>query len=205
VHNAHLSWVTEPWYMRLCFLYLLAVGCVAIVGGMKLLGLLYSFRRRKRISVVDILDNVADPDLIARSALAGKIEYEQLTPGLVEKEAGIRLLRMEDCRVRYLCEKGNVDIVTIRRLASLTLLLSFLSVVYGAFPTWSNEFNNANIPGNLALVNAAFLSFARLSLGMTVSAVLYAISSFFERVLMNRGASWKRLYLKSISDLSAWS
>ncbi len=47
MHNANLSSVTEPWYMRLFFVYLLVVGCVAIVVGLKLAGLLCSFRRRK--------------------------------------------------------------------------------------------------------------------------------------------------------------
>ena len=76
MHDAHLSWVTEPWYMRLFLLYLVIVGCVALMGGLKLARLLYSFTRRKRLSLGDIRDDITVEDLTVRLALADKIVYE---------------------------------------------------------------------------------------------------------------------------------
>src|SRR5437667_5392127 len=76
MHDAHLSWVTEPWYMRLFLLYLVIVGCVALMSCLKLARLLYSFTRRKRLSLEDIRDDITVEDLTVRLALADKIVYE---------------------------------------------------------------------------------------------------------------------------------
>ncbi len=42
--------------------------------------------------------------------------------------------------VRWSCRQPYADVVSIKRLASLTLLLSGLVFIYGAFPTWADQF-----------------------------------------------------------------
>ena len=194
MYNVHFSWTAEPLHVRLFVVYLLLLSCVMAVLILKLVRRFFPLPGRK-ISLKHIREGAVDPDLLAESALANNlacdIPLNSGAPSLVaSKEATVRLMRLADFKFQYLWEGCRDDVALIRRLALLTLLLSLLIIVYGTFPTWGDEFNNASITGYVALFRTVSQLLERLALGLAASVILYAISICFERVAMHRRTLW---------------
>ena len=91
-------------------------------------------------------------------------------------------------------ETYHADVASIKRLARLTFLVAVLIVIYGAFPTWAEHFNNTNITGNEALITSLSLLFDRLAIGIATCVLFLAISNHFENSLMRRRSSWNYFY-----------
>ncbi len=192
-------------YARLFLLYLFYLACFVAVRTSKLVWRLYFFRPH-RVPSTDKSDSHSDSIVLARSTLAKRtISGERLNTragGHVghplhakSKEESSSRMSAADTEFVFLWEQCYADIKSMKRLASFTLLLSILLFVYGAFPTWSYEFNNANITGSAALFKASIILLRRLLLGMGACTVVYGISSFLEIVALRRMALWK--YLRS--------
>jgi len=108
---------------------------------------------------------------------------------LVRRLVGIG--HQAESRSQYLWELCDADVKSIKGMAVLTTLLSLVVLTHGAFPTWSYEFNNSKITGDMALIYAGEELLARLTLGLLLSAILYGASSFLEGVMLRRRAYWK--------------
>ncbi len=203
--NMHSNSILEPIYARLFLLYLFYLACFVAVRTSKLAWRLYFFRPH-RIPSNDKSDSQSDSIVLARSTLARRtISGERLNIRAAgnaghpldakSKEGSSSTMSAADTEFVFLWEQCYADIKSMKRLASFTLLLSILLFVYGAFPTWSYEFNNANITGSAALVEASIILLKRLSLGVGACTAVYGVSSFLEIVALRRMALWK--YLRS--------
>ena len=92
----------------------------------------------------------------------------------------------EDSRTPKLFAICEADIASIRRLVPLTLGISLLVVIYGAFPTWNDEYSTSRMTGYQAGTRALELLLARFSLGLFVSILLYSLASFFQAIVARR-------------------
>jgi hypothetical protein len=171
---------------------------------MRLTWHLYSFSNRKRVSLRDIRDGIIMPELLAESALENRIvcdvpsDHDPETPLPVEAEATfLRTVQAAENRFLYLWEVCSAEVKSTKRLAVLTLLLSFLVVSYGAFSTFSETYNSANITGTQALIKTGFRLLDRLAHGLLVCTALYGTAILFEGALMRRRNSWRRICLAS--------
>jgi len=103
----------------------------------------------------------------------------------------LQAIRAAEARFRYLWEMCDADVRALKRLARLTLLLAFVVIVHGAFPTFRDHYEDKDVVGAYAAFVTLKLLFARLAAGMSVCALLYAVSNVFETALMRRQASWR--------------
>lgn len=206
-----LRWVYEPIHVKLFFLYLLAVICISTVLLMKLTYRLFSLPGRERISFQNLRDGAVNTDLLAESALANRVLDEpvagesggtDITRHTDSQKATLRAAGAAARKFSYLWEMCYVRVQSIKRLVSLTLLVSFLILVYGFVPAWGNEFENANVTGMHALFNAIPELLARLALGLFSCAALYGAASFFEGVLARRKAYWTYVSDKLKDEMS---
>jgi hypothetical protein len=92
----------------------------------------------------------------------------------------------EDRQTLKLFATCEADIASIRRLVPLTLGISLLAVIGGAFSTWYFDFATSRLTGSQAAIRANEELFARFSLGLFVSIVLYALASYFQAVVARR-------------------
>ena len=207
----HLRWATELPHGKVFVLYLLAVCLVAVVRSARIGWALSPLRGYKPILFRDILNGRVIASVTAKSALSGRVVTESIEgDGLDSSNAlspsaekpTLNSLRAADSRFKYLVGKLQVDAALIQKLAWLTLLISILVVVYGAFPTLADQFNNRNVIGSVALLATADLLLSRLALGLAVFVVLYALASTFEVMLLRRVNAWQ--YILSQADLY-WS
>lgn len=91
----------------------------------------------------------------------------------------------DDRNVRLLatCE---ADIASVKRMIPLTIGISLLVVIGGAFFTWNDIYATSGLTAYQAGFRALEELFARFSLGLIVSIFLYAASSFFEGAVARR-------------------
>jgi hypothetical protein len=83
----------------------------------------------------------------------------------------------------------DADIASIRRLVPLTLGISLLVLIGGAFSTWNDESANPHLNAIQAGYRALEELLARFSLGLFVSILLFALASFFQAVVARRKIS----------------
>jgi hypothetical protein len=203
VKGVHLHWATEPMHAKLFILFLLTASCFAIARTVGLARRLCRFSKSKRISFENIRDGVTDPNILAEHALSNGFSSEISIEGApksdsstrdTREDSGLRTLQAAHAEFLYLWDMCHANVESLKRLVILILLFSFFVVAYGAFPTWTEMFDNANIAGTIALFRAIDALLARLALGLGVCAILYAIYGLFTGILMRRKASWEHFH-----------
>jgi hypothetical protein len=208
---ASIDWFGQPIHVRLFIVYLAVVACIALTYSLRLFWQLYSLRNREVFSLQTIRDRAISADLLADYALANRVRCERpleakRTQDLASEARGKGtdlLLQSAESRFRYLWEISYAKVGAIRRLVPLSLLLCILTVIYGAYPTFSAAFGSGSVTGRLALYETGAALLDRLSLGLFVCAILYVISTYFEGVLKHRRACWEYFYANSTEKLSA--
>lgn len=83
-------------------------------------------------------------------------------------------------------ERSLLDADVVGRFSVLTLLVSVLMCTYGAYPTWQSHFNNNKVTGSEAWTQTIVELLWRLSLGLLVSTILFATSSYLKSKLTKR-------------------
>jgi hypothetical protein len=199
MHTIGSFWYGTPFGPKLLLLGLFGLACIQMVRFV-ILGLrLYSFTG-KPVSPENVAGWVLDPDLLARAALTNRPLFSALAEKLPTTEPctdrpavekALYTLRAAENRFLFLWEQCYADVASTRRAGRLTVLLSLVMIAYAAFPTYSLAYNNTNRPGFLAMLLTADELLALLALGLSLAALLYSISSFFERALAQRMARWK--------------
>jgi hypothetical protein len=203
------EWFGQPTHVRLFIAYLAVVACIAFAYSLRLFWQLYSLRNRELLSLQTIRDRAISADAFADYALANRVRCEHLQEAkriqdLTSEASGKAdlVLQSAEIRFRYLWENCYAKVEVIRRLVALSLLLSFLIVIYGAYPTFNAMFSSGNATGRLALYETGSALLNRLSLGLFVCAILYVVSSFFEGVLKRRRACWQYFYASSTEKVA---
>jgi hypothetical protein len=108
----------------------------------------------------------------------------QLARRLYSKEKS--LSSSDDSQTLKLFATCDADIASIRRLVPLTLGISLLVVIGGGFSTWNDESANPHLNAIQSGYRALEELFARFSLGLFVSILLYAVASFFQAIVARR-------------------
>jgi hypothetical protein len=159
----------------------------------------------------DVLKGDVDPDLLAKSALAGRSPCKAVlrkADGVAFLKEGVRMqkalysLRLAECRFSYFWDRCYADVDSSRRASLLTFLLSLVTVVYGALPIYFGLFNGSNRRGSDCLFDTVQRLLAILTVGWSFCAVLYLESSFFARVLAKRKIGWEYVCTRLREELS---
>lgn len=198
---AHLRWATEPMHAKLFIFYLLIVYFLAVVYSVRLVWALAPLGAR--LALRNVARGDVTEEILARAALANRVLIEPIGVGGLESNGTLTpshekptlyTLRAVDSRFKDVVGRCQADAAVIKRLSWLTLLVSFLVVVYGAFPTLADQFNDRNVIGSAAILATVDLLLSRLALGLASCAVLYAVSSVSEVTLMRRLNTWQHLH-----------
>jgi hypothetical protein len=196
-----LRWATEPLHARLFLVYLCVAFCIVLVWSFRLVRRLYSLPRSRSISLRagDLSsESVADLALCNR-VVDEALHADRATPtasGAIPPGLQMTSLHRADARFRLRIQECYADALSMKRIAMLTLIVTASVVAYGAFPTWNDLFNNANITGTMAIFRTIWLLCARLGLGLILCSLLYGLSAGFRRTIIRRQASWD--YLRTI-------
>ena len=194
-----MIWPSHPTHVRLFLLCLAVIVCTTLAYSLMLTSRLYSLRSRTTVSLRTLSGGTLSAELLAEYALANRVRLGPLEEGSLPPDVATRAsdqlsasstLRSAESKFQYLWQICDVKIETIRRLAVLTFLLSFLTVIYGAYPTFNAEFGSGNITGSLALYKSVNALLYRLSLGLCTVAVLYGLFTLFKGAVERRRTRW---------------
>jgi hypothetical protein len=150
------------------------------------------------------------PDLLARYALANRVRCTTVRLGpsdsgsIAEHACGNRvlcILRVAETSFLYLWEKCHSDVESGKRACVLTLLLSFLVVIYGANPIYHGYREGSRLTGYACLLLTLQQLLSLLAFGLSLCTVLYLVASFFEGTLADRKACWKYFCAKLQNEL----
>jgi hypothetical protein len=195
-----MFWPIQSIWARLFTLYLIAVGCIALVGSMRLVLILFPLSKVGRISLQSVCVGEVSPNSLADSALTGNLP-EFAAYGGSEKveiqstwESSLRrTLWQANGRFRYICDKLFARTKVARGFVVLTLIVSVLvfvlnlsDVVRGA---WA--ITNPVEPGPVLFRKNLSLSFGPLELGLLFCAILYVLSNIQEYALKRRQSKWE--------------
>jgi hypothetical protein len=210
--NIGWHWSAEPMHAKLFLLCLVGICVAASVLGVRLVRCLKSFTFHKKLPIESVLKGGVDSHSLPRLVLSNRVS---ITPWS-DREAdsnrtrlsligttGFAALRDADSEFYYLFGSRHAEVVLTRRLAVLTVILSFFTATYGGFSTWASRFSESNVTGYEAFLVAIQILLSRLALGLGVSAVLWAASSFFELLLEDRLVKWKYLFSRVVAYNSA--
>lgn len=178
-------------------LYLFVTTCVSLVRMFRLSRCIWPFRRNR----VSFIDGDKDVEVLAGAALRGglKMEASQTqppkSPQAIDLSNDSALIFKLDCintRFVYLWETCCAKVRVTKTLMSLTVILAFAVTALGAAITCMGirvqpSVSSAAIAGGLLDV------FRILAEGLLVSAFFYALSCWFEIVLINRRTNWNYL------------
>jgi hypothetical protein len=185
----------QPTYVRLFIVYVCFVTIASTIRALVIAWRLYAGTFRPVISVKQLCSDGQPIDL-ARTALANGIrqrsthDLEHIM--LSESNAAVfsQHLRSTESNFLALWKAWRADLRTLRRLALLTLLLSFAVLLLGAVPTFFDLYNNGKLTASTALLLTTDQLLSRLALGLFSCAILYAEWLVLERVLIRRRLSW---------------
>jgi hypothetical protein len=169
------------------------------------------FSRTGRISFDCIRDEAITPDALAKSALRGELllrdsearnaKANDPLDGSSNRKA-VEVLKLGDASFMRIIEMTCAKLASIKRMAILTALVSLLTIVSGAYPTWEAAYDNSNISGAVALFHAGDVLLNRVALGLSVCTLMYAVHSFFAGLLAGRKLNWKDFYSDAQAKLS---
>jgi hypothetical protein len=188
------SWIYPDKYQQLLGCYLFIVCCISLVRTVGLALRLWSFRRKEE-SLSVVTGNV---ETIANAVLKGKIGNILKPSHEADAITISSILFMVDCietEFRYLWENCYAKVRATKTLIALTvILLFFISAIEIDRSCWAIKYEEASV-GIAALAGAGQEIFFCLARGLGISAFFYALSRWFEMLLMRRRTQWD--YYKS--------
>jgi hypothetical protein len=177
-----LIWKIEPPHARLFFLYLLGVGCFTVWQ---------SIRLKLRLAALQKLIGTVPAKKATLTSSHG--DGSSTADHKAADVQAFRPVQSAEREFSILYEMCDADVASINRSATLTFYLSLLVIVYGAFPTWTFEYTTSTLTGTAAWHKATEILLARLTLGLTMTTLVYAVSSFFAGALSRRKIKWRQL------------
>jgi hypothetical protein len=208
VRQLDYFWIAQPPTVKL---FLIGLSTVFVIALVRFVRLARSLSRSSdtRFLPENILKNIlngsADPDRLATAALQNQELCSSLIATCPNTLAGaenantgraLHILRMAESRFVYLWEQCDAEARATKRASLLTLLLSSAMVTYSVYPVLNQSCNNNNTGGYGCLLETGLQLTVPLGFGLSLCALLYLGSSFFERRLAHRRTSWK--YLSSL-------
>jgi hypothetical protein len=177
---------------KIFVLYLVLVLAFSLLRSWKLVRKLWFFSRERRGSSHQ--PNLGAADLLAAGALANKLaRAKDLSDE--SQETYLQIVEAARPRFDYLWEQSAAKVVLMKNLSILTLILSGLVLSYYLMrfiAIWP-------IPSCGDCSGGPAELFVPFVLGLAVSAVLYALSSFFAGTLARRRAEWN-LFVAKVND-----
>jgi hypothetical protein len=208
MHAIWVFWVLEPFSTKLFLLGMLAVGLISLV---RFVRLARRFRSRELVLPVTVVRGEADPDALAQSALECAAWCNAVSKSGTISELGteradggaiLSVLRLAESRFLYLWERCYADVESTKRASLLTFLLSLATVAHGATSTYFGICEDSNLTQVVCLYQTLDQLLVTLALGLSLCAVLYLVSSFFERKLSDRRTCWKYFCSRLRAELS---
>ena len=145
-----------------------------------------------------IINGTVDPNHLAAFALASRLLCKRVLPKCMPSEAptkgagiekAILMFHLAESRFSYLWEISNSDVESGKRTSLVVLLLSVAMVGFDAFGPF------------LSWLEMAEQLVRLLAIGTLLAALIYFMSSFFERSLSKRNACWKYFCSRLKNDL----
>jgi hypothetical protein len=195
----HLSWGAQPTIVRLVLLGQLALVLISVVRFAKSAGRLYRYSG-ERILPESVFKGETDPNLLAGSALAGRVPSKTVqgsranpepSGGSPSEAKALGILRAAECRFLYLWERCHADVESAKRASLLIFLLSLVMVAFAPAPIYFGCWNNSKLTGSTCMFRTVWHLLVLLGLGWSCCAALYFASSFVERALAYRKSGWE--------------
>lgn len=178
-----------PWEYRFFVLYSGIVLVISLVKWVSLWRQLWSYSISRRLSLQQHGTSSEKAELLARSGLANKLPNEAVAKAWAEGDRPT-LLQQAESRFLFLWEMCSAKVASLKRLVILTLLLSIF-VFVSLTIQFLTDLSISRAAGIAVITGSIAESLTPFSLGILVSATLYAVYSFYQGVLMRRMASWK--------------
>ena len=192
MYEHHLGGAT-----KLFLLYLLIVVAISLA---KSIGLARQLLRLRRILPKETLNEHGKAELLAASAIGMRFSTDRSNLGSdVSASEYSRILLQANNKFLYTWELCAAKAASIRKLTLLTLLLSVLILTFSAITILMEimHLKSRSIGVFTGTVADELVPFA---LGILICAVLYALFSLFEGILMRRRARWNYFCAKAKSD-----
>ena len=189
--NMIYSEYRPPWEEKLFVLYLLVIVVLAIIRSVSVGRQLWWFSKSRRVIPVRLGSDDPASDSLAKAALANRLSrgprLEVQSEGNADSQ--LQLRREADRRFKYAWEICAEKIESTRRNVRLAVLLSVLLLAWNAERlcmsiTTTKLFGIAAVSGTLVEM------FDLFSLGVLVSAILYAVFGVFDSALARRKIAW---------------
>jgi hypothetical protein len=168
-------WAEQIWVVRLLLLVQFCLFVISLLRFAKLFGWLYVNRR----GATDVA--------YALSHRAPREPTDSAKP-----------LDVAEGEFLYLCKKCSIEVESTKRASWLAFLLILIAAAYRASTLYRVDCGSA-----FCLVYEMVAVFRLLSAGLSVSAIVYAGSSFFERKLSKRKNDWKHFFARSRNQPAA--
>jgi hypothetical protein len=204
MHEPTIYWALEPPHALLLYAFLVMVCVITLVRVVRLVLALFAAPWRKRLSIEDVLTQRVEPDRLSTLALAHAISCKGPfnVPDAFARPDVRRLLRMANVRFNYRWRMSYARVAATKGLLRLTLLVSFATVCYGAYPSFWDAYSNTNATLLTGWFAAGKLLLARLVIGLSVCIVLTGVHMFFQGRLIRRKASWRLFHATALDALS---
>jgi hypothetical protein len=188
-------WGMQPLIVRILLLFLFITAAIALARFVRLARRLCSYSDGQLL-LENIARGVVDPDVLAKYALSNRVPRNAGTtakPPTGPIAAG-NALGVAEREFLNLCDICFVDVESTKRAAWLTFLLSLMTVAFGAAPVYMLNCNNSRLSGWLCLFESADQLLKTFGVELSICALLYCVSGFFEQRLSTRRASWKYFF-----------
>lgn len=211
MYQNQLAWAAQPTHIRIFLIYLFVVICITAVQLLRLVLVLGWTASRKRISVDAILDGSVTYNVLCEAGFAKRLQFsekeqrriKELRASQEKSNMALNVIRAAEPEFAYLSRQSQIRVQLLKFLFQLTLLLSIIVVIYGAYPTWLALYNDGERTGVGALVETGRLLSDRLLVGLLVSAVLLISYGCCERALVIRRAKWSYFVHACKDELTA--
>ncbi len=207
--QSQLTWSAHPTHVRLFLIYLFIVICATAVQLLRLSITLGWTRNRRQVSLDTILDGSVDHDLLCQAGLANRVQASAKKLSAEDRAArrgkssmALNVIRAAEWKFAYLWQRFQNQIQLLRVVIQLTVLISVLIVIYGAYPTLLDVYGHSHLTGLGALIETVRLLSTRLLMGLSVSALLLIAYGCCEHTLSARRLTWKYFINTSKDELT---
>ncbi len=200
MHSIHWFWQMQPTSVRLFIVVLVAVFVISLIRLVRLAGHLCR-PTGGPILPETVLRRAVTPDCLARSALAGRLRVEITGVSAVSADGANAeevhcLLGSAEATFLCLWQKCRVDLEASMRACLFLVLLSLVTVGFGANPIYHSYREGSRLTGSTCLVLTLGQLVLLFAFGLSLCTALYVLSSALLRMLAMRKVNWEHFYAR---------